>query len=59
MVLLQELNNGQFILTVNKSIVKAHNLKAGMELVFMSVGSLVEAQPGDLLIRPSGIVKVK
>lgn len=59
MVLLQELKNGQFIMTVNKSVVKANNLAAGTELVFMTVGPFVNPQPGDILIRPSGIVKTK
>jgi len=57
MVILQELKNGQFIITVNKSVVKGNNLVAGTELVFMTVGSFVEAKTGDILIRPTGIVK--
>lgn len=57
MVLLQELKNGQHILTVNKAVIKATNLKPGMELAFMIVGRHVSAEPGDILIRPTGVIK--
>jgi hypothetical protein len=57
MVVLQMLKNGQYLLTVNKSVIKATNLKPGAELVYMFVGPFVKAEPGDILIRPTGVIK--
>lgn len=57
MVVLQRLKNGQHIMTVKKSMVEAANLQPGMELVFMVVGPFVQAVPGDIILRPTGIVK--
>ena len=54
MPLLQQMPNGQYMLTVSKKIVEAHGWKHGIELMYMNLGPFVKPQDGDVILRPTG-----
>ncbi|MCK4678599.1 MAG: hypothetical protein KAT48_10740 [Bacteroidales bacterium] len=54
MPLLQQMPNGQYMMTVSKKIVDAQGWKPGIELMYMNIGPYVQPQSGDVILRPTG-----